>query len=299
MILSRHVYSLFALAQWGSFSKAAQQLYISVPALVQQMNLLEEEVGVALLRRSYKGVELTAAGQAFLKRMQEIARQVEDAQREAQNIARNAVPRIRIAYAQNLQQQYVYRVYRLYAQTHCEGMELIPLPYEQVLRGVIEGEYDGGYVQMGNRARNSGLKTVLLMEQTPSLAIHKKHPLAQRGLVYPEDLSGMEIVLPEQGLHDSADTFRAEVACSQGVHIVEITDLMQSEIYCREHGAARLCLKRVIDPDMVMVPVKTKARFGICLAFRRESETMDKLDGLIRLTEKCCRMGSEFWQESS
>lgn len=58
--------SFVSAAQWGSFSKAAANSYISVPAFAQQIRLLEKEMGMALFNRSSKGVTLTRAGEAFL-----------------------------------------------------------------------------------------------------------------------------------------------------------------------------------------------------------------------------------------
>ena len=48
-----------------SFSKAAEQLYVSQPAVSRQVSLLEQELGVPLFSRSNQGVTLTEAGTAF------------------------------------------------------------------------------------------------------------------------------------------------------------------------------------------------------------------------------------------
>src|SRR5689334_9159186 len=49
----------------GSFSKAAEKLYISSTALMKQMNSLEARVGVQLLIRTNHGIKATAAGTSF------------------------------------------------------------------------------------------------------------------------------------------------------------------------------------------------------------------------------------------
>ena len=61
----RNLISYIAVAEKGSFYKAAQSLYMAPQTLIQQINQLENEVNIKLLDRSSKGVELTPAGRSF------------------------------------------------------------------------------------------------------------------------------------------------------------------------------------------------------------------------------------------
>src|SRR5438132_11337581 len=57
---------LLAIADEGSFTRAAERLLVAQPSLSQQIKGLERELGGPLLERLPKGVRLTAAGKAFL-----------------------------------------------------------------------------------------------------------------------------------------------------------------------------------------------------------------------------------------
>jgi LysR family nitrogen assimilation transcriptional regulator len=68
-----------AIVDHGSLSRAARVLHIVQPALTQQIQLLEQDLGVQLLHRSAQGVLTTDAGKLFYEHAQAILKQVGDA----------------------------------------------------------------------------------------------------------------------------------------------------------------------------------------------------------------------------
>ncbi len=75
----RQLRYFLAIAEHGSFSKAASTVYVAQSALSHQLAQLEEELGQPLFHRLPRGVELTPAGRAFHPHALSILRQVEDA----------------------------------------------------------------------------------------------------------------------------------------------------------------------------------------------------------------------------
>jgi DNA-binding transcriptional LysR family regulator len=65
-----------AVAKHRHFGRAAEAVYVSQPALSQQVQRLEAELGIALLRRTSRGVELTPAGEDLLGRAEAILAEV-------------------------------------------------------------------------------------------------------------------------------------------------------------------------------------------------------------------------------
>jgi DNA-binding transcriptional LysR family regulator len=64
----RHLRYFVAIAEEGSFTRAAERLWIAQPGLSTQIRRLEAELGMQLLERHTRGVELTDAGKLFLER---------------------------------------------------------------------------------------------------------------------------------------------------------------------------------------------------------------------------------------
>jgi len=89
----RHLRYFIAVAEEGSVTLAAERrLHTSQPSLSRQLRDLEREVGAALMTRSARGIELTAAGRAFLDHARLALSQVEAAGEAARRVAHPAKP---------------------------------------------------------------------------------------------------------------------------------------------------------------------------------------------------------------
>ncbi len=95
----RHLRYFVAVAEEGSFTTAAEgRLHTSQPSLSRQIRDLEYEVGAELLSRSVHGVELTAAGKAFLDHARLALMQVDAAVEAARRAAQPARKRFAIGF---------------------------------------------------------------------------------------------------------------------------------------------------------------------------------------------------------
>jgi DNA-binding transcriptional LysR family regulator len=86
-----------AVARHGGFTSAAQELWLTQSALSQQVRRLEAEVGVALLHRTARGVEPTAAGEELLVRAEAILAEVARARAALDHHAGATRGRVRVA----------------------------------------------------------------------------------------------------------------------------------------------------------------------------------------------------------
>ena len=84
------------VADQGSFSKAAEVLYISPTAVLKQINLLENDLGFPLFVRTNRGIFLTEAGKSLYKDAKYIIRYSRDSINRAKNAMKKSEQVIRI-----------------------------------------------------------------------------------------------------------------------------------------------------------------------------------------------------------
>src|SRR5437870_5187761 len=94
----RHLRYFVAVAEASTFTKAAAQLHVAQPAVSRQVQALEDELGVDLLRRSPRGVMLTAEGKLFLEEARELLKRAEDSVAKVRALARGEYGELHIGY---------------------------------------------------------------------------------------------------------------------------------------------------------------------------------------------------------
>src|SRR5258708_7751939 len=95
----RHLRYFLAVGEALNFTKAAAQLRVAQPALSRQVQDLEDEIGVDLLRRSPRGVTLTAEGKLFLEEVRELLKRADESVEKVRALARGEFGELHIGYA--------------------------------------------------------------------------------------------------------------------------------------------------------------------------------------------------------
>ncbi|MFL6532446.1 MAG: LysR family transcriptional regulator, partial [Pseudomonas sp.] len=81
----RQLRAFILIAETSSFTRTAEQLHLSQPALSYSIRKLEESMGLQLLARNTRSVELTPAGEHFLPQARRMLRDMDDAVRDARD----------------------------------------------------------------------------------------------------------------------------------------------------------------------------------------------------------------------
>lgn len=95
----RHLRYFLAVGEALNFTNAAARLRVAQPALSRQIRDLEDEIGVDLLRRSPRGVTLTAEGKLFLEEVRELLKHADVSVERVRALARGQYGELHIGYA--------------------------------------------------------------------------------------------------------------------------------------------------------------------------------------------------------
>src|SRR5437764_2757259 len=95
----RHLRYFLAVAEAQNFTKAAALLRVAQPALSRRVQDLEDEIGVDLLKRSPRGVVLTAEGKVFLEKTRQLLKLADESVEQVRALARGEYGELRVGYA--------------------------------------------------------------------------------------------------------------------------------------------------------------------------------------------------------
>ena len=141
--------SFFAISEFGSLSRAAEQLHVSQSPLTRQVQALEAEIGGRLLERGHRGAALTAAGHALLEGMRPVVAKADEVVSDARKLARGQSASLRIGYIMSAAGDYLNPALAALRQAQPEiKVRLVDLSPGEQIAALRRGELD--VVVLGN-----------------------------------------------------------------------------------------------------------------------------------------------------
>jgi LysR family transcriptional regulator, hydrogen peroxide-inducible genes activator len=206
---------LVAVADTRHFGRAAERSFVSQPTLSAQLKKLEEYLGVQLIERAPKRVQLTAAGEEVVER----ARRILDASEEIVELARGhrdpLAGRLRLALLPTIGPYLLPNIAaRLRKQLPRLELMLYEYQTDPMLEKLHSGEIDVGILALP--VQMDGLDSQQLYKERFTVAMPSTHRLAQRSSIKVGDLDNETLLLLEDGhcLRDQA----LDICASTAVH---------------------------------------------------------------------------------
>src|ERR671936_2006100 len=182
-----------------SFSRGAEQNYVSQSAASQSVQQLESELRVTLIDRTKRPFVVTPEGQAFYGACRALLESWEKAKADVSAVKARVDGMVRVAaiYSVGLHDvsRHMQRFMSLYPEARVQLECLHP---HKVVEAVVAGGADVGI--MSYPPNDRALSVVPLRAEPMAFVCHPKHPLARRRAVAPSDLNGEPFVAFDAGL---------------------------------------------------------------------------------------------------
>ena len=256
----RHLRYFSAVAEELNFRRAAEKLHVAQPSLSAQIRSLEEELGVQLLRRSTRKVELTPAGRVFLGEARDVLASASQAEQKARQAEAGLVGTLRLGIIAPTANAWLANILRDFQQRFPDvQLSLYDLTSTEQLRRLRENELDAGLLRPPVGYPDLDYKFV--EESRQVLALPAGHRLAKKAHIDWADFDSEAMVMMHPNVqHGYYDAFMA--ACSKAKakpRVVQYANDIQTKMWLISAGfgiaPTTATLAEVKRPGLVFRPL--------------------------------------------
>jgi len=176
----RHLRYFLVVGEVLNFTKAAARLRVAQPALSRQVQDLEDEIGVDLLRRSPRGVTLTAEGKLFLEEVRGLLKHVDESVEKTRALARGEYGDLHIGYIPIPTAEILPRALEAFRKTvpHVK-LVLHDLPTDELIAELRDGTLELAIMVQPIGEQTAEIEFETLRSYVWCVALSRTHPLAR------------------------------------------------------------------------------------------------------------------------
>ena len=191
----RHLRYFITVAEELNFSRAALKLFTAQPSLSQQIKDLEEDVGVKLLHRTKRKVELTDEGTVFLEQARLTLAQADKAIAMARQVLKAKQQMLRIGFVPVAEMKiFPYVLPNLRMQNSELKIELLSLNNVEQMKLLKKGELDVTFTR--HNFHNEEIESQFVLREPLIFLLPKDHPLAKYERIPVKELNGIDFIIP-------------------------------------------------------------------------------------------------------
>ena len=258
--------TFLCVAEAGSFNKAAERLYISPPAVIKQINLLEESLDLQLFVRTHRGLQLTEAGKSLQQGTRYVIQYCKDSVTRARNAMQESTDVIRIGTSPMTPAQVLVELWPQ-LQQDCPTTKFQLVPFDNTLENareilanlgqnidVVAGVFDE---TMLNLRKCDGLE---ISREPICCAVSIHHPLARKDKLTVQDLYGEKLMLMHREWSHYVDMLRDDLWKNHPqIQIVDF-DFYDVSVFnqCENNSCVLMAVEkwRYVHPLLKILPVE-------------------------------------------
>lgn len=294
MMYNPQLETFLCVVEAGSFSKAAETLYISAPAVIKQINSLEKSLDLKLFERSYRGLTVTPAGQSLYKDTKYIINYCKEsverakyARNEDEEVIRVGIspltpPQVFVELWPRIQEYYKEMKFQLitFENTPENAKEILANLGQNI--DVIAGVFDEGMLKL---RQCNGIE---ISKEKFCVAVSMHHRFAGKDHLTIRDLYGENLLMIKEGWGKYVDILREDLIKHHPQINLKDFDFYNVEIFnqCENSEDMLLAFKtwESVHPLMKMIPVEWDYEMPFGLLYSKTPE--DKVKKLLHAIEQ-------------
>ena len=245
----RHLRYFITVAEELNFSRAALKLFTAQPSLSQQIKDLEEDVGVKLLHRTKRKVELTDEGTVFLEQARLTLAQADKAIAMARQVLKAKQQMLRIGFVPVAEMKiFPYVLPNLRMQNSELKIELLSLNNVEQMKLLKKGELDVTFTR--HNFHNEEIESQFVLREPLIFLLPEDHPLAKYERIPVKELNGIDFIIPAAEPSSTLHTAILDFAKTNQIefNIVQKTDNISLNINAITTGLGCTILPSYIAP---------------------------------------------------
>ena len=188
--------AFLAVAESGSFSTAAERLFLTQPAVSKRIAQLEQQLGTRLFDRVGRRIRLTEAGEALLPRARQVLLDLEDMSRAISNLTGTVSGTLRIGPSHHIGLHRLPPVLRRFSREYPDvKLDIHFIDSEEAWEAVLHGDLEMGVVTLPPQP-DPRLHSQAVWQDPLVFMAAPEHPLARLDRVTLETLTGYSAILP-------------------------------------------------------------------------------------------------------
>ena len=294
MMYNPQLETFICVVESGSFSKAADKLFISSPAVIKQINSLESSLGLKLFSRTHRGLMLTEAGKSIYNDARYIITYCNDSVKRAKDAMQSSEDVIRVGISPITPPQIFvdlwHKIQNLYSDMKFQlvPFENTPENAREILANlgqnidVVAGIFDDSLLKL------RGCNGVEISREPFCAAVSIHHRLARKNLITLKDLDGENVMLMHRDWSHYVDELRDDLMLNHpDINIIDF-DFYNVEVFnrCENSNDVLLAIKswESIHPLIKIIPVEWNYTIPFGLLYSKEPS--DKIKRLVEAINK-------------
>lgn len=269
-----------AVAEEGSFNKAAEKLYITHTAVRKQIGQLEEALGVKLFDRTAGGVSLTAAGQVLYAETLTLMRTSEEIIQKVKSAGAAAPLTLRLG-SSNLYPCHIFMDLwdEISPKLPAYQLKVIPFEDDQNRLRLLGTTFDFIVGPYDAFPTNSPYEFEPIGSYPFTLSVPRNHSLSTKKTLSLSDLKGQPLMIMEPGTSPVNDAIRQDIRRHYpDINVIDIPSYYDMATFNRavETGSILLslaCWDR-IHPELKSIPLREDYSLTYGMTYLKASKTM-------------------------